>query len=213
MNCSIDGCYKPSHSRGWCRGHYMKWWKHGDPHISKPRKKRSRCSVDGCENLTQAWGRCPKHYERMKKYGSDELPEEPPFLDYILSRCEIGICWSFESPRADGYGKVTRDGRQYLVHRAVWEELVGPIPDGMDIDHLCRNRSCCNPDHLEPVPRLENFLRGYHQSADSLRRQVCKRGHPFEGNRIVRKDGRTECRPCVRERQRLLRQKRRSLQA
>lgn len=67
-------------------------------------------------------------------------------------------CWVWRGrTNRDGYGKI---GRQTLAHRAYYEALVGPIPDGLTIDHLCRNRACVNPDHMEPVPAVENVRRG-----------------------------------------------------
>jgi HNH endonuclease len=62
--------------------------------------------------------------------------------------------------RALAYGYVRRHGRMQPAHRAYWEVLHGPVPDGLELDHLCRNRHCVNPDHLEPVTRLENIARG-----------------------------------------------------
>jgi hypothetical protein len=73
-------------------------------------------------------------------------------------------CWIFTGALNAGYGRIHagHPGSQRLlyVHRVAYEQLVGPIPEGLDLDHLCRNRACCNPAHLEPVTRRENLLRG-----------------------------------------------------
>lgn len=76
-------------------------------------------------------------------------------------------CWTWIGARAGGagrggslYGYVHKDGRMQPAHRAYWEATNGPVPEGLDLDHLCRNRLCVNLDHLEPVTRLENILRG-----------------------------------------------------
>ncbi|MFE9844749.1 HNH endonuclease signature motif containing protein [Streptomyces goshikiensis] len=113
-----------------------------------------------------------------------------------------GICWLWTGAKnRGGYGAISkgrRDGAA-IVHRVVWELLVGPIPDGSDLDHLCRVRACCNPDHLEPVTRAVNVARGSH-AAGVQRRTHCKNGHAFtpENSRPNGPRGRA-CRTCVNE--------------
>lgn len=74
----------------------------------------------------------------------------------------ISRCWEWTGARTkDGYGQATRGGRNVKAHRHVYQALVGPLTDGVQqLDHLCRVRHCCNPDHLEPVTPLENVRRG-----------------------------------------------------
>ena len=108
-----------------------------------------------------------------------------------------GGCWLWiGSVNENGYGTVGRwRGPQRRAHRAFYELLVGPIPDGLDLDHLCRVRRCVNPAHLEPVTRSENLRR----SVRSMR-LVCKKGHPLTPeNTRVKSDGRRRCRTCQRE--------------
>ncbi len=77
-----------------------------------------------------------------------------------VERTDSG-CWLWTGALNGGYGRIHHSpGRVLYTHRAAYELLVGPVPEGMDLDHLCRNRACCNPDHLEPVTRRENLLRG-----------------------------------------------------
>lgn len=108
-------------------------------------------------------------------------------------------CWlwtgSLDTP---GYGTVGSDSRKWLAHRVAYRLFVGPIPDGLTIDHLCRVRHCVNPDHLEPVTNAENIRRGMSPSAINARKTHCTHGHEFtpENTRIT-PQGR-KCRICVR---------------
>ena len=81
----------------------------------------------------------------------------------IWDRLELdGECWLFTGPAAsNGYARITVDGRQLLLHRFVYELLVSPIPDGLTIDHLCCQRLCVNPAHLDPVPASVNTARAF----------------------------------------------------
>ena len=108
-------------------------------------------------------------------------------------------CWPFPSLRPDGYGAVRMRGRMMMAHRAMYELLVGPIPEGLTIDHLCRNRGCVNPAHLEPVTRGENVLRGETLAAANAAKTHCHRGHRFDKtNTILTPDGGRACRECGR---------------
>lgn len=102
-----------------------------------------------------------------------------------------------------GYGKVAIGGRTKVAHRVAYELLVGPIPDGLTLDHLCRNRACVNPEHLEPVTNRENILRGTAPSAMNAAKTHCPQGHPYdEANTYVSAKGSRHCRQCHAERQR-----------
>lgn len=119
----------------------------------------------------------------------------------ILSRiliCGTG-CWEWQGPRDEkGYGKtffgsrIDGSRRCLRVHRVAYEEWVGPIPDGLTIDHLCENKACCNPDHLETVTNAENKKRA------GDRMTACRRGHPrtVENVYISPTTGNRQCRLC-----------------
>lgn len=108
-------------------------------------------------------------------------------------------CWEFAGYRSPkGYGILGRSGRMYRAHRYVYELLVGPIPDELVLDHLCRVRHCVNPAHLEPVTNVENLRRGSPGSPFSGPREHCKRGHEFtEENTRIEIYGGVSHRKCV----------------
>lgn len=112
-------------------------------------------------------------------------------------------CWLWTASCGNGgYGQfAVRHPKPTMVgaHRFAYEHFVGPIPAGLDLDHLCRNRRCVNPAHLEPVTRRENLLRGVGPAARG-RDKVCRNGHPLTGDNLVkRKDGRRRCKTCFSE--------------
>jgi len=107
---------------------------------------------------------------------------------FVLRTKQVGDCWEWQGERVRGYGRTWRTGERILAHRYSYETFVGPIPPGLEIDHLCRNRACVLPAHLEAVTRQENIRR--------TRRATCKNGH----TRKERLDGtRLDCAACRRK--------------
>jgi len=98
----------------------------------------------------------------------------------------------------DGYGRVrTGHSRHTPAHRAAWEKERGPLPRGVHLDHLCRNRGCINLAHLEPVTPRINILRGTAPAAINARKAKCMHGHALTGsNLLVDKDGHRKCATC-----------------
>jgi hypothetical protein len=115
----------------------------------------------------------------------------------------------------DGYGYVNvggKKGRRVGAHRVAYELICAPIPAGLDIDHLCRTRSCVNPSHLEPVTRKENLRRApWMIGAARKAKTHCVAGHArTPENKFLTKDGGSECRICRNERSRLWHARRRA---
>ncbi len=110
-------------------------------------------------------------------------------------------CWIFAGSLNEyGYGLIysgpgSHRGRHSYVHRVVYDRFNGSVPEGMTLDHLCRNRNCCQPKHLEPVSRVENIMRGESPWAINARKTHCPQGHEYteENTIIIRK-----CRTCTR---------------
>jgi hypothetical protein len=108
-------------------------------------------------------------------------------------------CWLWLGPlNGHGYGRIHHAGRQRQAHRVVYESHRGPIPIGLELDHLCRVRSCVNPAHLEAVSGWENRRRGNSPAALAARATQCRRGHPYVENNIYwTKQGHRICRFCA----------------
>lgn len=105
-----------------------------------------------------------------------------------------GSCWLWMGAKTvKGYGSFNDGGHTRQAHRVAYELSYGPVPDGLEIDHTCGNRSCVNPQHLEAVTHSENLRRG------AARRTHCKYGHEFTPeNTYVKRNGARECRICKR---------------
>lgn len=119
-------------------------------------------------------------------------------LEERLSRYTVDEngCWRWSGAiKENGYGCLSLDGRVRYTHRLAYELWVGPVPDGMQLDHLCRNRACMNPAHLEPVTPSVNVRRGESPGAKALRRTHCVQGHAYAEHGVIRM-GRRVCRTC-----------------
>jgi len=126
-------------------------------------------------------------------------PKAIPLAVRVWKRItKTDTCWLWAEPLRAGYGMIKNEGgRPVGAHRVVYELLVGPIPDGLHLDHLCRVRNCVNPTHLEPVTRRENILRGESFAAANRAKTHCPQGHEYNGmNTRVSQSGKRHCRPC-----------------
>lgn len=128
-----------------------------------------------------------------------------PLPERLLTRREItdSGCWlsTYKSINPGGYRKITVGDRHLLVHRAAYELWVRPIPDGLTIDHLCRQPRCFNPAHLQAVTMRENLIRGHGTWASNVRKTHCPQGHPYdEANTYRNPSGSRVYRECKRAR-------------
>jgi len=117
-------------------------------------------------------------------------------------------CWLWIGAQSRGYGRVAWRGRQEACHRLSYILLVGPIPIGLELDHLCRVPSCVNPEHLEAVSHRENMHRGYNIGAVNAQKKCCLKGHIFDlFNTRIKTTGHRECKACARDRRYTYRKK------
>jgi hypothetical protein len=127
-------------------------------------------------------------------------------IAYSKDDADLGCrVWTGGIKGSSGYGNVWDGEKSVSAHRLSYETFVGPIPDGMHIDHLCRNRSCIKPSHLDVVTNAENAKRGL-TSVHNMMKTYCPAGHPYSGaNLYVLPSGSRACKECSRERGRAYR--------
>ena len=141
---------------------------------------RPDCSIAGCTNKAAPAGMCNSHYLRLRRHG-DPLAGRAnqitgSLADRLWPRIQVGSaeeCWPWTAAAQNGgYGVIRNsEGGTSLAYRVAWELTNGPVPEGLELDHLCRNKACCNPAHLEPVTHEENMRRAM--------RTHCIHGHEF----------------------------------
>lgn len=153
-------------------------------------------------------------HKRLWKMGLKARKNEPTRWEDLAKNFEFSSgCWIWKgSMNAYGYGRYRKMSKTKLTslmaHRAVYEQLVGPIPDHLELDHLCRERACVNPGHLEPVDHQENCIRGLRGPRD-----FCPKGHPFKGENLYAYGTTKLCRICRADAMRRFYQKKRERNA
>jgi hypothetical protein len=117
-----------------------------------------------------------------------------------LIRGAAGECWLWTGGADSyGYGRFWDGSKQVISHRWAYQRMNGPIPHGLVLDHLCRVHRCVRPDHLEPVTQGENVRRGL-TGQKNAQKTACPRGHAYTEQNTRRRNGRRECRACIKRR-------------
>jgi hypothetical protein len=162
----------------------------------------SVCAVDDCARPHVARGYCKRHYQLARRNGLGVVPQQTPEELFWSKVAKSADCWLWTGAKTrDGYGQLRSRGQGKYAHRVAYELTRGDIPAGLELDHLCRNPSCVNPDHLEPVTHRENLMRGDSPSARQARKTHCIHGHEFTEANTLRQGSRRRCRACLRRTQ------------
>lgn len=168
------------------------------------------CSVPGCDLDRRSNDMCVRHYYRLRRTGRLELRTT---TDRFWAFVEKTDCWNWTGNlNTDGYGRFW-DGenrRHVQAHRWSYEKLRSAIGPGLQIDHLCRNRRCVNPDHLEPVTPRVNTLRSTAVTAAHAAKTHCPQGHEYSAENTYRNAAGRHCRICRLEASRRHRRKKAS---
>lgn len=166
--CSVDDCEREVYARSICRRHYDNARRAGTLEVQA---RRVGCAVDGCDREHWGKGYCRLHLGRFLRYGDPLDPgriigdDERRFWSYV-DQDGPGGCWLWTGARTTaGYGTFSVDSGSVYAHRWSYEHHVGPIPEGLTIDHVhargCRHTHCVNPEHLEAVTQAENNRRAW----------------------------------------------------
>jgi HNH endonuclease len=171
--CTIEDCGKKHLARGWCGKHYQRWKKYGDPLF---------VVLDREQTVEE------RFWSKVNKDGP--VPEHRP---------ELGQCWVWTAGLVEGYGAFSIDNHQHKAHILSYTWAKGEIPEDWERDHLCRNRACVRPDHLEAVTHWINVARGISPHGVNAAKTHCPQGHEYtpENTRINNK-GQRVCIMCAR---------------
>src|SRR5699024_4454143 len=162
-NCTVLDCDDKQVAKGYCPSHYNKLKNHGDPNYEKPPRAVDPCMFEGCENPQKGRRLC-SGYLQMSRRGERLTPlrrrrrvDESPITYFREQVDRTDECWILTRKiDSSGYGAYTRGGVTVRAHRYAYEISVGPIPEGLLIDRICRVRACVNPGHLRLATHEQN---------------------------------------------------------
>ena len=127
------------------------------------------------------------------------IDQQERFWSCVEVPYQPSSCWEYRGHKTkEGYHQFWFDGVTRVAHRVSYTLLVGEIPLDKQIDHLCRNPGCVNPDHLQIVDERTNILRGHNIAAKMARRTHCAHGHPLSGHNLINRPSGRSCRECAR---------------
>lgn len=172
------------------------------------------CTINGCDNALVAKGLCRKHYQRQHTRGTVAPRVEPTDAERFMAQVDKqqNDCWHWTGHIGEsGYGQFRLGGKYPRAHRAAYKLFIGPIPDGLQVDHDCHNqdlncndgpdcphRRCVNPAPLVARTALQNIMAGRTPAAKNAAKTHCDHGHEFTAaNTYVYPNGRRACRRCM----------------
>jgi hypothetical protein len=218
--CGIKLCVCPDHLELVSAGEHARItapppWNRGLTHCKRGHEftpENTKITSQGSRQCRECQRLFWRAYGERKKQAvsleSAVAPSPPPSKEdrtrIFWERVEIGPgCWLWKGKKIKGgYGMLRRSGREVYAYRYAYELTYGPIPAGLLLDHLCRNRLCVNPAHLEAVTHQENVRRGAAGQATAARKRArthCRNGHPYDAaNTRINSQGHRECRACAR---------------
>jgi hypothetical protein len=214
QTCAVTDCSKPVNASGYCKAHYYRWNRYGDPlgkaapRAPKPPKVREACTVHGCELPQYAHGWCENHYARQRRHGGlhdARAQRSDPVARFWSQVNKTDTCWLWTGGLNNGgYGRYSTGDGSIGPH--VYAVLLDgrEVPDGMEVDHLCRVRHCVRPDHLDVVTHTTNVRRSLPHRAQL---PTCRNGHELTLDNVMPSQGKRACRICVKAAQRRYRQK------
>lgn len=170
-------------------------------------KPQAICSIENCDDPAKARGWCSKHWTRWWKHDDPNttyLIRGGDVLDRLANKFTVGDgCWEWtaKAKAKFGYGQITDDdGRSKVAYKVLYRIMVGDVPEGMELDHVCKNVLCIRPDHLEPVTHRENMRRGNGWAGVNARKTHCGPcGLPLSGPNLIidKSSGSRRCRACT----------------